>query len=66
MRPISPPRASTSCTSWDFAGPPTAGLHGCHATRSSDSVRRSVRAPFLALASAASHPAWPAPTTMTS
>lgn len=27
--PISPPSASTSCTSWDFAGPPTAGLQGC-------------------------------------
>lgn len=27
--PISPPRASTSCTNCDFAGPPTAGLHGC-------------------------------------
>lgn len=29
MRPISPPSASTSCTSCDLAGPPTAGLHGC-------------------------------------
>lgn len=27
--PISPPRASTSCTSCDLAGPPTAGLQGC-------------------------------------
>lgn len=26
--PISPPSASTSCTNWDLAGPPTAGLHG--------------------------------------
>lgn len=26
--PITPPSASTSCTNCDFAGPPTAGLHG--------------------------------------
>ena len=49
-----------------MAGPPTAGLHGCHAILSRLSVNKSVLAPARADASAASHPACPAPTTMTS
>lgn len=43
----------TSWTSWLLAGPPTAGLHGCHAILSRFRVRRSVRAPILADARAA-------------
>ena len=49
---------------WRF--PPTAGLHGICATVSSDSVQRPTRQPRRAAAQAASHPAWPAPTTITS
>lgn len=44
----------------------TAGLQGCHAMRSRLRVSSSVLAPKRAAASAASQPAWPAPTTTTS
>lgn len=65
-RPISPPSASISRTRWPFAVPPTAGLHGICATVSDESVQMATRAPKRAAAYAASHPAWPAPITMTS
>src|ERR1700687_2262231 len=65
-RPISPPSASISRTRCPFAVPPTAGLHGMCATVSGDSVQRPTRAPRRAAAYAASHPACPAPITITS
>ena len=43
-----------------------AGLHGISATVSSDSVHKPTWHPSRAAAQAASHPAWPAPTTITS
>src|SRR6186713_3754041 len=64
--PMRPPSASISRTRWPFAVPPTAGLHGMSATVSADSVHRPTRQPRRAAAHAASHPAWPAPITMTS
>src|SRR5688500_13565902 len=63
---ISPPSASISLTRWPLATPPMAGLQDICATISSAPVRTRVRAPRRAAASAASQPAWPAPTTMTS
>ena len=66
LRPISPPRASISRTTTPFAGPPTDGLHGMKATISKFIVSNNVFAPIRALASAASLPACPAPTTTTS
>ena len=65
-RPISPPRASISRTKWPLAVPPMDGLQGMSATPSMFSVSSSVRQPMRAQASAASHPACPAPTTTTS
>ena len=65
-RPITPPRASTSCTNWLLAGPPTAGLQGCQAMRSILRVKRAVERPRRAAVIAASQPAWPPPTTMMS
>ena len=56
-RPITPPRASTSCTSWLLAGPPTAGLQGCQAMRSRLRLNRAVEMPSRAAVSAASQPA---------
>ena len=64
--PISPPRASISLTTTPFAGPPTEGLHGMNATMSRLIVSNNVLEPILAAANAASEPACPAPTTMTS
>src|SRR6187402_2615588 len=64
--PISPPSASISRTRWPLAVPPIAGLQGISATVSADSVTRPTRQPMRAAAHAASHPAWPAPITMTS
>src|SRR5438309_551620 len=61
-----PPSASISRTRWPFAVPPIAGLHGMCATVSADSVHRPTRAPSLAAEWAASQPAWPAPSTITS
>src|SRR6185369_10224013 len=49
-----------------LAMPPTAGLHDICAIRSTFSVNKAVRSPMRAEAIAASHPAWPAPTTTTS
>ena len=46
--------------------PPIDGLHGKKAIASKDKVTTSVFIPNLALASAASQPACPAPTTTTS
>ena len=63
---ISPPSASISLTRCPLASPPTAGLHDMRATASRLMVSSSVRRPMLAAASAASQPAWPAPTTITS
>src|SRR5437868_3236767 len=65
-RPINPPSASISRTRCPFAVPPTAGLHGMCATVSAESVHSPTCIPSLAAAYAASHPAWPAPITMTS
>src|SRR4051812_21534497 len=64
--PMMPPSASTSRTRCPFAMPPTAGLHDICAIKSTLSVNRAVRRPMRAEAIAASHPAWPAPTTTTS
>src|SRR6185295_2012575 len=65
-RPINPPSASISRNRWPLAVPPTAGLHGMCATVSVDSVQSPTRTPSRTAAYAASQPAWPAPTTMTS
>ena len=46
--------------------PPIAGLHDICAIRSIFIVTIAVRRPMRAQARAASQPAWPAPTTMTS
>src|SRR6516165_1924233 len=63
---MSPPSASISRTRCPFAVPPIAGLHGMCATVSRDNVQSPTRAPSRAATKAASHPAWPAPITMTS
>src|SRR5438874_624423 len=65
-RAIAPPSASISLTRCPLPTPPTAGLHDICASLSRSPVRSSVRRPRRAAASAASQPAWPAPTTMTS
>ena len=49
-----------------FAGPPNDGLHGIKATISKLIVNNNVSRPIRAAANAASEPAWPAPTTITS
>ena len=64
--PILPPRASISRTICPFAMPPTAGLHDICAILFISIVTRHVCAPRRAAAAAASHPACPAPITMTS
>ena len=64
--PIIPPKASTSRTICPFAMPPTAGLQLICAILFMSIVTRHVLAPMLALAHAASHPAWPPPMTITS
>ena len=51
---------------WPLAVPPTAGLHGMCADGFSRSVHNPTYTPARAAAQAASTPAWPAPTTMTS
>src|SRR4051812_20265755 len=58
-----PPSASTSRTKCPLAMPPTAGLHDICAIRSTLSVYSAVFRPMRAQATAASHPACPAPTT---
>ncbi len=65
-RPIAPPSASTSRTICPLATPPMAGLQLIWPTVSQLVVNKAVRAPSRAAASAASVPAWPAPTTSTS
>src|SRR5512140_1765239 len=64
--PISPPSASISRTRCPFANPPIAGLHDMRPMASALIVRRRVEHPIRAAASAASQPACPPPTTMTS
>jgi hypothetical protein len=66
MRPICPPIASISLTICPLAMPPTAGLQGMRAIESAFIVMIKVLRPFLAAANAASQPACPAPTTITS
>ncbi len=66
LRAISPPSASSSRTRWPLAVPPMAGLQLITAARSARSVTASVWSPVRAQASAASQPAWPRPTTITS
>src|SRR5512143_2960612 len=66
FRPISPPRASISRTRCPFANPPLAGLHDMSPMASALIVNRRVEHPIRAAASAASQPACPPPTTMTS
>src|SRR3954451_4555849 len=65
-KPIAPPRASISRTIWHLPTPPIAGLQLIWPTVSQLVVSSAVRAPRRAAASAASVPAWPAPTTITS
>src|SRR4030042_3896485 len=60
---IAPPSASISRTRCPVASPPIAGLHDICAIVSRFMVKRQVEKPNRAAASAASHPAWPAPTT---
>jgi len=64
--PISPPSASISLTKCPFDVPPILGLHGIFATHSKLIENNNVLWPFLLQASAASHPACPAPITATS
>ena len=61
-----PPSASTSRTTVPLATPPMAGLHDIWPIVSSALVTIATRAPARAAATAASVPACPAPTTMTS
>lgn len=64
--PIYPPSASISRTICPLAMPPTAGLQLICPILFMSIVMRHVFDPILAAAAAASHPAWPAPMTMTS
>src|SRR3990172_10375281 len=65
-RPIVPPSASISRTICPLPTPPIAGLQLICPTVSQFVVSSAVRAPNRAAASAASAPACPAPTTITS
>src|SRR6266704_4537503 len=64
--PIAPPSASISRTICPFANPPIAGLQDIWPIVSKFWVSIKVRQPSRADASAASIPAWPLPTTITS
>ena len=64
--PITPPSASISRTRCPLAMPPIAGLQDICAIRSMFIVTMAVRRPMRAQARAASQPACPAPTTITS
>jgi hypothetical protein len=64
--PIAPPSASISRTICPLATPPMAGLQLIWPTVSQLIVNSAVRQPIRADARAASIPAWPAPTTITS
>src|SRR5690348_10760229 len=63
---IAPPSASTSLTRCPLPIPPIDGLQLIWPSVSIECVSNSVDAPIRAAASAASVPAWPPPTTMTS
>ena len=63
---MSPPIASISRAIWPLPMPPMAGLHDICPMASSFIVTSSVRAPIRAAAAAASLPACPPPTTITS
>src|SRR2546425_309792 len=65
-RPMRPPSASISRTTVPFAIPPIAGLHDILPIVSRLEVISSARAPSRAHMTAASVPAWPAPTMITS
>lgn len=65
IRPISPPRASTSRTRCPFAVPPIAGLQDIRPIAAGSMVIRPVAHPILADARAASIPACPPPITIT-
>ena len=65
-RPVYPPKASISRTICPLAMPPMAGLQLIWAILFMSMVMRQVFEPRLAAAAAASHPAWPAPITITS
>jgi len=64
--PISPPMASISRTKWPLANPPMAGIAGHLADRIGIDGQQQRLHPILAEAKAASTPACPAPTTITS
>ena len=64
--PIIPPSASTSFTKWPLPMPPIDGLHDNSPMVSTRWVMRAVRAPVRAEDVAASQPACPPPTIMTS
>src|SRR5438105_10435651 len=64
--PIAPPSASISRTICPFANPPIAGLQDIWPIVSKFCVSIKVRQPSRADARAASIPAWPLPTTITS
>ncbi|PRD37165.1 UNVERIFIED_CONTAM: hypothetical protein NCL1_06697 [Trichonephila clavipes] len=66
MRPITPSIASISRTIWPLPKPPIAGLQDIVPMSAIRNVTKAVRAPMRAAAAAASHPACPAPITMTS
>ena len=65
-RAMTPPSASISLTRWPLPMPPIAGLQLIWPSVSMDCVSSSVRAPMRAAASAASVPACPPPTMITS
>src|SRR3990167_4890285 len=65
-RPMIPSSASISRTRWPLPNPPIAGLQDISPIVSIRWVRSRVRAPRRADAAAASQPAWPPPTTITS
>jgi hypothetical protein len=65
-RAIAPPSASTSLTRWPLPMPPIDGLQLIWPSVSMLCVSSSVLQPMRAAARAASVPAWPPPTTMTS
>src|SRR5690606_17263591 len=64
--PDTPPNASISRTIWPFATPPMAGLQDICAMVFIFMVHNNTFEPIWAAACAASHPACPAPTTITS
>src|SRR5262245_61077423 len=65
-RPIRPSSASISRTRWPLPRPPIAGLHDIAPMVAKRWVTSATLAPMRAAAAAASQPAWPPPTTMTS